>query len=189
MRVRILNWDSGSSPQLGAEAGRAGGVNNCRLETFWRNDRRLNDFDGCGHLSERRLSECCEFLSQTALDQLDFVPGLLDLDKLRDRIVGDAGRRESAKELAAGSGLVLREILLRGQIARGEVARILNISPRTAQTVTGKLLTEGLLRSDSPKAHSRHFRCPSVHVEASKRAQSGDTLQASSHCTPDSLAS
>jgi Fic family protein len=57
--------------------------------------------------------------------------------------------------LPAGGGGVLREVFLRGQIARGEVARIINVSPRTAQTVTGKLLREGLLVSDSPKAPVR----------------------------------
>jgi len=118
-------------------------------------ERRLNDFDGRGYLSERRLSEFCEFLLQTALDQLDFMRGLLDLDKMQIRIAGYGERRESAKELPAGSRLVLQEVFLRGQISRGEVARIINVSPRTAQTVTGKLLREGLLVSDSPKAAVR----------------------------------
>lgn len=116
---------------------------------------RLNDFDGRGHLSERRLSDCCEFLLQTAVDQLDFMHALLDLDTMQNRIVGYAERRESAKELPAGSGGVLREVFLRGQIARGEVARIINASPRTAQTVTGGLLKEGLLVSDSAKGAVR----------------------------------
>ncbi len=118
-------------------------------------ERRLNDFDGRGYLSERRLSECCEFLLRTAGDQLEFMQGLLDLDRVQNRIAGYAERRESAKELPSGSGWVLREVFLRGQIARGEVARVINASPRTAQTVTGRLLQEGLLVSDSPKGPVR----------------------------------
>ena len=41
------------------------------------------------------------------------------------------------------------------QIPRGDVARIIGISPRTAQTVTGRLLKDGLLVSDSAKGPIR----------------------------------
>jgi hypothetical protein len=51
--------------------------------------------------------------------------------------------------------LVLREIYLRGEIARGEVFRILGISPRTAQKITGELLTQRLVISGSPKGPLR----------------------------------
>ena len=118
-------------------------------------ERRLNDFDGRGYLSERRLSEFCEFLLTTAVDQLDFMHELLDLDRMQNRIVGYPARRESAKELPEGGGRVLREVFLTGQMARGSVARIIGVSPRTGQTVTGKLLKEGLLLSDSPKGRVR----------------------------------
>ena len=118
-------------------------------------ERRLNDFDGRGYLSERRLSEWCAFLLQTAVDQLEFMSGLLGLERMQMRIVGYAERRESAKELPSGSSLALREAFLRGEIPRGEVARALNVSPRTGQTVTGRLLREGLLVSDSPKGPLR----------------------------------
>jgi Fic family protein len=118
-------------------------------------ERRRHDFDGRGYLSERRLSEFCGFVLTTAVDQLDFMRDLLDLDRMQNRIMGYAERGEAAKELPAGSGLVLREIFLRGQIPRGEVARIVGVSPRTAQTVTGRLLRTGLLVSDSPKGPVR----------------------------------
>lgn len=118
-------------------------------------ERRLNDFDGRGYLSDRRLSDFCEFLLTTAADQLDFMHELLDLDRMQHRILGFAARGEAAKELPAGSGLVLREVFLRGQIARGDVARIIGVSPRTAQTVTGRLLAAGLLVSDSAKGPVR----------------------------------
>jgi len=118
-------------------------------------ERRLNDFDGRGYLSDRRLSEFCEFVLTAAVDQLDFMRELLDLDRMQNRIMSYAERGESEKELPAGSGLVLREVFLRGQIPRGDVARIIGVSPRTAQTVTGRLLTAGLLVSDSAKGRVR----------------------------------
>ena len=118
-------------------------------------ERRLNDFDGRGYLSDRRLSEFCEFLLTAAMDQLNFMQEFLDLDRMQNRITGYAERGEAAKDLASGSGLVLREIFLRGQIPRGDVARIIGVSPRTAQTVTGRLLAAGLLISDSAKSPIR----------------------------------
>ena len=50
---------------------------------------------------------------------------------------------------------MLREVFLRGEIIRGEVARLIVASPRTGQTVTGELLKQGLLLSDSPKGPLR----------------------------------
>jgi Fic family protein len=118
-------------------------------------ERRLNDFDGRGYLSERRLSEFCEFALATAVDQLNFMHELLDLERMQRRITGYAARGESASELPQGAGAVLREVFLKGEIIRGDVARIIGASPRTGQTVTGQLLKRGLLLSDSPKGPLR----------------------------------
>jgi hypothetical protein len=52
---------------------------------------------------------------------------------------------------ARGSARVLQETFLRGEIARGEVSRIITASPRTAQKATGELLAQRLLTSLSPK--------------------------------------
>lgn len=118
-------------------------------------ERRLNDFDGRGYLSERRLGEFCEFTLTTALDQLEFMRELLDLDGMQRRIIGYGERRESAAELPSGAAPVLREVFLRGEMARGEVARVVGVSARTAQTVTRTLLNEGLILSDSAKGPIR----------------------------------
>lgn len=116
---------------------------------------RMNDYDGRGNLSERRLGEFCEFTLTTAVDQLDFMHELLDLQGMQRRIMGYAERRESASDLPKGAGAVLREVFLKGEIIRGEVAHIIAASPRTGQTVTGELLKQGLLLSDSPKGPLR----------------------------------
>ncbi len=118
-------------------------------------ERRLNDFDGRGYLSNRRLEEFCEFALSTAVDQLDFMHELLDLPGMQRRIVAFAERGESAAELPRGAGTVLREVFLRGEIVRGDVARLVGVSPRTGQTVTRQLLHRGLLLSDSPKGPLR----------------------------------
>jgi Fic family protein len=114
-------------------------------------EKRRNDLDGRGHLSDRRLAEFCEFTLRTALDQLDFMRDLLELDGMSRRITGFAEREESAGDLPSGSALVLRAIFLRGEIPRGDVARIAAVSPRTGQTITRELLARRLILSDSPK--------------------------------------
>jgi Fic family protein len=118
-------------------------------------EKRLNDYDGRGYLSQRYLGEFCRFFVSAAADQVEFMRELLALDGLLNRIAGYAERRESARELPRDAALVLREIFLRGEILRGDMARIIGASPRTAQKVTGQLLAQGLVTSVSPKGPLR----------------------------------
>jgi Fic family protein len=118
-------------------------------------EKRVNDYDGRGYLSQRYLGEFCQFFLGTAADQVEFMQELLALEGMLNRIVGYGQRRESAKELPGGSALVLREVFLRGEIARGDVPRIIGASPRTAQKVTGELLSQRLVTSGSPKGPLR----------------------------------
>jgi Fic family protein len=118
-------------------------------------EKRVNDYDGRGYLSQRYLGEFCEFFLSTAVDQVEFMQELLALDGMLNRIAGYAERKESARELPGGSALVLRELFLRGEIARGDVPRIVGASPRTGQKVTGELLLQRLVASSSPKGRLR----------------------------------
>lgn len=118
-------------------------------------EKRLNDLDGRGYLSQRHLGEFCRFFLSTATDQVEFMQELLGLEGMLNRIVGYGERREFAKELPGGSALVLREIFLRGEIPRGDVPRIIAASPRTSQKITGELLAQRLVTSGSPKGPLR----------------------------------
>jgi len=118
-------------------------------------EKRVNDFDGRGYLSQRYLGEFCQFFLGTATDQIDFMQELLALEGMLNRIVGYGERRESAMELPGGTALVLREIFLRGEITRGDVPRIIGASPRTAQKLIGELLAQRLVASGSPKGPLR----------------------------------
>jgi Fic family protein len=124
-------------------------------------ERRLNDFDGRGALSERRLAEFCEFTLKVAIDQLGFMAELLQLDRLEERIVGFGKRLELEGALLEGGSAVLRAAFLRGEISRGEVSKITGVSPRTAQKITGILVDRCLVESSSPKGALR-FAAPSA---------------------------
>ena len=117
--------------------------------------KRVNDYDGRGYLSQRYLGEFCAFFLGAAVDQVQFMHELLALDAMLNRIAGYAERRESAQELRRGSALVLRELFLRGEIARGDVGRIVGASPRTGQKVAAELLARRLVTSSSPKGPLR----------------------------------
>jgi len=119
---------------------------------------RLHDSDGRGYLSRQKLEEFCLYFLDTALDQIRFMSDVLDLDGMIPRIERFSDILENRKDIPRGASRILLDSFLRGEIRRGEAARILNKSPRTAQAVLGILLKRRLLLSDSPKGPVRiHF--------------------------------
>ncbi len=46
---------------------------------------------------------------------------------------------------------MLQEALLRGEVRRGNLIRVSGMAERTGRILLGQLLSEGLLRSDTPK--------------------------------------
>ena len=126
--------------------------------------QRRNDYDGRGNLSGENLVAFCRFFLSTCIDQIDFMDGLLKLDGLLERIKGYVSLRE-AKLIAAPTqgeqslkpeaAYMLQEVLLRGEIGRGEIVRVSGMAERTGRMLLGQLLDEGLLVSGTPKGAVR----------------------------------
>lgn len=119
---------------------------------------RWNDYDGRGARSEAALGAFCEFFLGICLDQVRFMSGLLGLDGLLARIEGYVARRAAGgmgAKLPPETGRLLSEALLRGEVARGEAARITGTSERTARRILGALTREKLLVSETPKGPVR----------------------------------
>jgi Fic family protein len=113
---------------------------------------RRGDLDGRGHLSNRELRSFCEFFLRTALDQVGFMQSLLDLDTLERRVVSYLEKLAVTEaDVRPEASFLVRAVLLRGEVPRGEAPRILGMPERTARTVTSKLVALGLLTSDTPK--------------------------------------
>ena len=122
---------------------------------------RQGDYDGRGNLSDRSLSQFCQFFLQTCLDQIDFMERLLALDGLLERIRGYVEMRRakllppppntSDRGLKLEAAHMLEETLLRGEVSRGGLIRVSGLPERTARDILKQLLDEGLLNSDSPK--------------------------------------
>jgi len=142
-------------------------------------EKRHGDYDGRGYLSEKALSDFCRFVLETSEDQIDFMTQLLDLGELENRIMAHARFEEEKKGLPAGSAILLRDILLRDEVPRGEVARILNVSPRTATSAISELLRKEYVQSDTPKGtlrlafpgHASAFIFPNLYPAGGKNDQ------------------
>ncbi len=117
--------------------------------------KRRNDLDGRGHLSEEALAEFTRFFLSTCIDQVTFMEGLVQPERLRDRILIWTEEEIRANALPPKSGAVLEAILYRGELPRGEVATLLNASDRHARRVTKALLDHGMITSESTRAPLR----------------------------------
>ena len=116
---------------------------------------RRNDLDGRGHLSEEALSEFIRFFLSTCIDQVDFMEGLVEPGRLRDRILIWTEEEIRADALPPKSGAVLEAVLYRGELPRGEVTRLLGTSERQARRVTSALIEREVLVSESTRAPLR----------------------------------
>jgi Fic family protein len=125
---------------------------------------RRGDHDGRGNLSEKALMEFSTFFFEIADDQISFMKQLLSLDGLHKRIESYVNRRADLalleeKSLRPEAKHVLNEVMMRGEIARGEVPRLIGLGERTATDLIKQLLDEELVSSESHRAPLR-FHIP-----------------------------
>jgi len=128
---------------------------------------RKGDYDGRGNLSAKALKEFCFYFLETSLDQIDFMSELLDLDNLSQRIQGYIDLRAQGiltgeKVLKKESKYILTEVMLRGEISRGDAKRVTGLSERSARRVLSALEDEELVTSESHRSPVRFSIPPKV---------------------------
>jgi Fic family protein len=119
---------------------------------------RRNAYDGRGALSREALTRFANFFLDVCLDQVRFMGSLLELEGLRARIEGYVERRSGGglgTKLPPSARHLLVEALLRGEVPRGDAARVTGSSDRTARRIVSLLVKERLLVSDTPKGPVR----------------------------------
>ncbi len=109
---------------------------------------RMGDLDGRGNLSAKALGEFIEWFLSVALDQVRFMSSMFDMDNLEERLRVYASVRP---RLRPEAGDILAEILHRGEMARGEAARVTRLADRTARNIVAELVTDGIVASETPK--------------------------------------
>lgn len=116
---------------------------------------RRNDLDGRGNLSEEGLASFTRFFLETCLDQVKFMEGLVQPDRLRGRILLWVEEEVRADALPQKAGRILEAILYRGQLPRGDVPELLAASDRHARRVVSALIERGVVVSESTRAPLR----------------------------------
>jgi Fic family protein len=116
---------------------------------------RRNALDGRGNLSEAELIAFTRFFLDVCIDQVKFMEELMNPKDLQARVMVWANEQTAAKELAPHSNKILEALLYRGELQRGEVQGILNISERSAQRAVTSLVKRDVIVSDSSRAPLR----------------------------------
>jgi Fic family protein len=122
---------------------------------------KMGDLDGRGRLSQKRLQECCSFFLDVALDQVDFMITLFDLDKLRSRYK----LLLSELNIPLDNVEMIIRIFERGEMQRGEFSNTYpQKSDRYARSQLRKLLDHELIASDSERG-DLYIHFPVKHLE------------------------
>jgi Fic family protein len=113
---------------------------------------RRNDLDGRGNLSEEALVDFTRFFLQTCIDQINFMENLMQPNLLRTRILVWTREEIELKHLPAQALQILEAILYRGEVSRGEMSEILNVTDRHSRRLIAVLIDKGILISDSARS-------------------------------------
>lgn len=122
---------------------------------------RQGDYDGRGQLTEKGLMAFCDYMLDTAIDQVDYVSGLLDLAQLRKRIDGYIQARNDyrvagvTKELKPVAGLILHTAFIYGEVDRAQAIEMCGMPERSARRLLSQLKSDGLLSETSSKSPLR----------------------------------
>ena len=108
---------------------------------------RQGDRDGRGNLSLAALVSFTKWFLAVCEDQVSFMAGMFDFDRLGERLT----RYAAISGLGERAGDLLRIVLLRGEVDRGDVAALLGVAPRTARATMKTLLDDGVVGSETPR--------------------------------------
>ena len=116
---------------------------------------RRNDLDGRGSLSEEALARFANFFLAMCIDQVEFMEGLMQPDRLRARILLWAEEEIRLGTLPPKSGNILEAVLYRGELPRGDTASAVGATERHARRIVSALTERGVLTADGVRAPLR----------------------------------
>lgn len=116
---------------------------------------RRNDLDGRGNLSEEALAAFTSFFLEQCIDQIKFMENLVQPDRLRTRILMWSQEEIRLGNLPPKATSVLEAVLYRGELPRGDLAKIVGTGDRQARRVVSALVDKEALTSGTPRAPLR----------------------------------
>jgi Fic family protein len=109
---------------------------------------RSSDADGRGNLSFRALVDFVQWFLEVMIDQIEFMANMLEIEGLKERV---AKYVEGSLRLGQSEAAIARDVVIRGEVERGEAGRITGLSERAARDALSRLVAAGLLGSATPK--------------------------------------
>ncbi|PUA26829.1 MAG: cell filamentation protein Fic [Cellvibrio sp. 79] len=122
---------------------------------------RQGDYDGRGQLTERGLMDFCNYMLDTAIDQVSYISDLLDLASMRQRIESYVQARNDKRVAGVDASLkpivslILFSAYQQGEIGRAQALELCAMPERSARRLLGQLKSEGLLSETSSKSPLR----------------------------------
>lgn len=122
---------------------------------------RQGDYDGRGQLTEQGLVDFCEYMLDTAIDQVNYISALLDLTSMRQRIEAYIRARNDGRVAGASdslkpiTSLILFSAFQQGEIGRAQALELCAMPERSARRLLSQLKNEGLLSESSSKSPLR----------------------------------
>ena len=140
-------------------------------------DHRAGDLDGRGNLTEKGLLGWIDYVLDTCIDQVDFMNGLLDLERMKDRMSACLSfEEEVVRQGVRTESLRALHYLFTAQceLDRSDFKAMLGLGDRLASAQIAALLKRGLIVSDSPYGklrlgvpqHALRFYFPNLWPEA-----------------------
>ena len=120
--------------------------------------------DGSGQLSQKSLVQFCEFMLRTAIDQVEYMNGLLELSAMHTRIKKYIQARNDGRvrtregeigEIKDTAAAVLYHAFLEGELARTQAQELTGMPERSARRLIEQLKKDGLLTETSHRSPLR----------------------------------
>jgi Fic family protein len=139
--------------------GLARNANEYKRYLSYADQKRQGDRDGRGQLSLKGLELYTKFMLEMALDQITYMNKMLQLNTLSSRIGKfiELSRQGmyTIEPMPKYSETLLKELLMQGEVSRGEVKSIIGAGETTARNLIKKLLELEYIESSSPKGAIR----------------------------------
>ena len=93
------------------------------------------------------LVEFCEYFLKTAIDQIEFMSEVIDIDNMLNRLTKFAELMFLKNKLKPEAEYILTSVFLKGKISKSEAMRITKTSDKTLKNLTDEMLKLELLKS------------------------------------------